>query len=122
MKDSFYFQDKKLVDYDENNINEINIMGAYQLSVMNEDSLGWYISSDSTIKLDKVDMNRLFSAINGIQAVELVKSKNQDSFGNGKYSEDETITIRPIRTFPVIKDLVTDVSWNYEQNKTIAHY
>ena len=56
-------------------------MGAYQLSVMNEDSLGWYISSDSTIKLDKVDMNRLFSAINGIQAVELVKSKNQDSFG-----------------------------------------
>ena len=81
MKDSFYFQDKKLVDYDENNINEINIMGAYQLSVMNEDSLGWYISSDSTIKLDKVDMNRLFSAINGIQAVELVKSKNQDSFG-----------------------------------------
>ena len=81
MKDSFYFQDKKLVDYDENNINEINIMGAYQLSVMNEDSLGWYISSDSTIKLDKVDMNRIFSAINGIQAVELVKSKNQDSFG-----------------------------------------
>tara|TARA_A100001037_G_scaffold126051_2_gene114233 strand:- start:1076 stop:2431 length:1356 start_codon:yes stop_codon:yes gene_type:complete len=81
MKDSFYFQDKKLVDYDENNINEINIIGAYQLSVMNEDSLGWYISSDSTIKLDKVDMNRLFSAINGIQAVELVKSKNQDSFG-----------------------------------------
>ena len=81
MKDSFYFQDKKLVDYDENNINEINIMGAYQLSVINEDSLGWYISSDSTIKLDKVDMNRLFSAINGIQAVELVKSKNQDSFG-----------------------------------------
>jgi len=81
MKDSFYFQDKKLVDYDENNINEINIMGAYQLSVMNEDSLGWYISSDSTIKLDKVDMNRLFSAINGIQAVELVKSKNQDSYG-----------------------------------------
>ncbi len=81
MKDFFYFQDKKLVDYDENNINEINIMGAYQLSVMNEDSLGWYISSDSTIKLDKVDMNRLFSAINGIQAVELVKSKNQDSYG-----------------------------------------
>ena len=81
MKDSFYFQDKKLVDYDENNINEINIMGAYKLSVMNEDSLGWYISSDSTIKLDKIDMNRLFSAINGIQAVELVENKNQDSFG-----------------------------------------
>ena len=81
MKDSFYFQDKKLVDYDENNINEINIMGAYQLSVMNEDSLGWYISSDSTIKLGKVDMNRLFSAINGIRAVELVENKNHNSFG-----------------------------------------
>ena len=81
MKDSFYFQDKKLVDFDENNINEINIMGAYQLSLMNEDSLGWYISSDSTIKLGKVDMNRLISAINGIRAVELVENKNHNSFG-----------------------------------------
>ena len=34
------------------------------------------------------------------------------------YAEDETITVQPLKTFPVIKDLVTDVSWNYEQNKT----
>ena len=39
-----------------------------------------------------------------------------------EYAEDETITIRPIKTFPVIKDLVTDVSWNYEQNKKIAPF
>ncbi|MGE0435084.1 MAG: succinate dehydrogenase/fumarate reductase iron-sulfur subunit [Planctomycetota bacterium] len=29
------------------------------------------------------------------------------------------VTVQPMRTFPIIKDLVTDVSWNYEQNKRI---
>jgi len=38
------------------------------------------------------------------------------------YKDDETITIQPIKSFPVIKDLVTDVSWNYEQNKRIAPF
>ncbi|MBT8256286.1 MAG: succinate dehydrogenase/fumarate reductase iron-sulfur subunit [Bacteroidia bacterium] len=36
-----------------------------------------------------------------------------------EYSEDETITVTPLKTFPVIKDLVTDVSWNYTQNERI---
>ena len=36
-----------------------------------------------------------------------------------EYAEGETITITPLKTFPVIKDLVTDVSWNYTQNKRI---
>src|SRR6188474_2820845 len=35
------------------------------------------------------------------------------------FAEDETITVQPLKTFPVIKDLVTDVSWNYRQNKRI---
>jgi len=35
------------------------------------------------------------------------------------FTEDETITVQPLKTFPVIKDLVTDVSWNYKQNKRI---
>ncbi|MFB6307638.1 MAG: succinate dehydrogenase/fumarate reductase iron-sulfur subunit, partial [Flavobacteriales bacterium] len=39
-----------------------------------------------------------------------------------EYEEDETITVTPIKTFPVIKDLVCDVSWNYEQNKRIAPF
>jgi succinate dehydrogenase / fumarate reductase iron-sulfur subunit len=29
------------------------------------------------------------------------------------FTDDETITITPLRTFPVIRDLVTDVSFNY---------
>ena len=29
------------------------------------------------------------------------------------------VTVQPVKTFPVIKDLVTDVSWNYQQNKRI---
>jgi succinate dehydrogenase / fumarate reductase iron-sulfur subunit len=38
------------------------------------------------------------------------------------FGPDETITVQPLKTFPVIKDLVTDVSWNYEQNKRIPRF
>jgi succinate dehydrogenase / fumarate reductase iron-sulfur subunit len=31
------------------------------------------------------------------------------------FDESETITITPLRTFPIIRDLVTDVSYNYEK-------
>ncbi len=39
-----------------------------------------------------------------------------------EFEPDQQITITPMRSFPVIKDLVTDVSWNYEQNKRIAPF
>lgn len=39
-----------------------------------------------------------------------------------EYADDETISIRPIRSFPIMRDLVADVSWNYEQNKRIAPF
>jgi succinate dehydrogenase / fumarate reductase iron-sulfur subunit len=32
------------------------------------------------------------------------------------------ITLQPIKTFPVIRDLVTDVSWNYRQKRRIAPF
>ena len=35
---------------------------------------------------------------------------------------DQPITIEPMRAFPVIRDLVTDVSWNYEVNKRIPPF
>ena len=35
------------------------------------------------------------------------------------FSSGETITVNPMRTFPVIKDLVTDVSFNYEMARKI---
>ena len=35
---------------------------------------------------------------------------------------DEPVTVSPIRSFPVIKDLVTDVSWNYQVNKKIPAF
>jgi succinate dehydrogenase / fumarate reductase iron-sulfur subunit len=38
------------------------------------------------------------------------------------FAPGETITMQPLKTFPVIKDLVCDVSWNYEQNKKIAPF
>jgi succinate dehydrogenase / fumarate reductase iron-sulfur subunit len=36
--------------------------------------------------------------------------------------QDEPITVMPLKTFPVIKDLVTDVSWNYKVNKKIPPF
>jgi succinate dehydrogenase / fumarate reductase iron-sulfur subunit len=35
---------------------------------------------------------------------------------------DEPITLQPIKSFPLIKDLVTDVSWNYKINKMIPPF
>jgi succinate dehydrogenase / fumarate reductase iron-sulfur subunit len=35
---------------------------------------------------------------------------------------EEPITVEPLRAFPVVRDLVTDVSWNYEVNKRIAPF
>jgi len=35
---------------------------------------------------------------------------------------DQPVTVAPMKSFPVIKDLVTDVSWNYEINKKIAPF
>jgi succinate dehydrogenase / fumarate reductase iron-sulfur subunit len=34
----------------------------------------------------------------------------------------EPVTIEPMRAFPPIRDLVTDVSWNYRVKKTIARF
>ena len=38
------------------------------------------------------------------------------------FPEEESITVYPMKAFPVIKDLVTDVSWNFEVNKKIQAF
>ncbi len=40
-----------------------------------------------------------------------------DAFGEG-----EAIRVEPMRAFPLVRDLVTDVSWNYEVNKRIPPF
>src|SRR5260370_20435542 len=35
---------------------------------------------------------------------------------------DQPITLQPMKSFPIIKDLVTDVSWNYKVNKMIPPF
>lgn len=39
-----------------------------------------------------------------------------------EYDPAETITVQPLKSFPIIKDLVSDVSWNFEQNRKIAPF
>ena len=38
------------------------------------------------------------------------------------FEPGETITVAPLKTFPLIKDLVTDVSYNYEKAKTVPAF
>jgi succinate dehydrogenase / fumarate reductase, iron-sulfur subunit len=38
------------------------------------------------------------------------------------FAQDETVTVTPLRAFPVIRDLVTDVSYNYEKARTIPAF
>jgi succinate dehydrogenase iron-sulfur subunit len=38
------------------------------------------------------------------------------------FTEDEVVTVTPMRTFPVIRDLVTDVSFNYEKAREIPAF
>ncbi|MGV0643772.1 succinate dehydrogenase/fumarate reductase iron-sulfur subunit [Mycolicibacterium sp. XJ879] len=38
------------------------------------------------------------------------------------FDPSETITVTPLRTFPVIRDLVTDVSFNYEKAREIPSF
>ena len=38
------------------------------------------------------------------------------------FTEDQTITVTPLRAFPVIRDLVTDVSYNYEKAREIPAF
>lgn len=39
-----------------------------------------------------------------------------------EFPQDKVITVTPMRTFPVIKDLVTDVSFNYDKALTIPSF
>jgi len=36
--------------------------------------------------------------------------------------DEGTVTVQPVKTFPVIRDLVTDVSWNYKQKTRIPKF
>lgn len=39
-----------------------------------------------------------------------------------RYPSDEPIEVRPMKTFPVVKDLVCDVSWNFAMNRKIPAF
>ena len=38
------------------------------------------------------------------------------------FEEGETVTVTPLRTFPVVRDLVTDVSFNYEKAREMPAF
>ena len=38
------------------------------------------------------------------------------------FSEDDVVTVTPLRTFPVVRDLVTDVSYNYQKAREVPAF
>src|SRR5688572_5139164 len=38
------------------------------------------------------------------------------------FKEGETIQVAPLKAFPIVKDLVTDVKWNFRQNERILPF
>jgi succinate dehydrogenase / fumarate reductase iron-sulfur subunit len=38
------------------------------------------------------------------------------------FTKEETVTVTPMRTFPIIRDLVTDVSFNYDKARQIPAF
>ena len=38
------------------------------------------------------------------------------------FAEDEVVTVTPLRAFPVVKDLVTDVSFNYQKAREVPAF
>ena len=38
------------------------------------------------------------------------------------FAEDEVVSVTPLRAFPVVKDLVTDVSFNYEKARQVPAF
>ena len=40
----------------------------------------------------------------------------------GTFDEDEVVTLTPMRAFPIVRDLVTDVSFNYEKAAAIPPF
>src|SRR4026209_942925 len=38
------------------------------------------------------------------------------------FTEEQTITVTPLRTFPVMRDLVTDVSFNYQKAREVQAF
>ena len=53
--------------------------------------------------------------VNGMPAL-MCKSRMEH------FPEGQPIRVRPMKTFPIIKDLVCDVSWNFEVNKKIKPF
>ncbi len=39
-----------------------------------------------------------------------------------QYPSEVAVVVRPMKAFPVMKDLVTDVSWNYKVNRSIPAF
>ena len=53
--------------------------------------------------------------INGLPRL-MCKTRVED------YPAEQSIRVEPMKAFPIIRDLVTDVSWNYEVNKKIPPF
>ena len=70
------------------------------------------VSSQAGTTRDTVES---YFEINGIPKLACMTRMNE-------FEEEQTVVITPLKSFPVIKDIVSDVSWNYKQNEKIIPF
>ncbi|MEE9167688.1 MAG: DUF4340 domain-containing protein [Candidatus Neomarinimicrobiota bacterium] len=77
-KAPFYFQDKKIIRFREEEISRIRFSGSHQVTLTKEDTLGWYAYGDSTVEVEKSQIDGLFSRLRGLGAKEIVSYSPRD--------------------------------------------
>tara|TARA_B100000315_G_scaffold260490_1_gene322325 strand:- start:5518 stop:6861 length:1344 start_codon:yes stop_codon:yes gene_type:complete len=81
-KEQFYFQDKKLAKFEKETITEIRFSGAYQLTLLKEDTI-WYSHGDSSFSVRGSQMKKLFSSLKNLNAKNVVtyEPENESNYG-----------------------------------------
>lgn len=89
-KAPFYFQDKKIVKFDENEITQIRFSGSHQLTLAREDTLEWYAHVDTTTRVDSTRMATLFTRFRALNARELVTYEPDNLSEYGLYEKSSS--------------------------------
>lgn len=82
-KEPFYFEERKLVSVEKEEVEEIRFSGAYRWTFVAEDTLGWYAHGDTSLKVDSSRMNRLFSSLRQVSLTEQVTYEPGDLVNYG---------------------------------------
>ncbi len=79
-------------------------------------------SSENTMQDYSVEVDEGMVVLDAIHRIQADQAGDLAVRWNCKAGKCGSCSVEILKAFPVIKDLVPDVSWNYEQNKKIAPF